>query len=176
MQGARCRVPAGWEVLDVQSLPESAASEVRHWDVVKDAAGELVLGIDFVTPLEEQATHRIQVVARRVRGLATERDSFELPTPLDCRHAEQLLIVQPPVGWRWDVASVEVVPAPTAIKRLGSPWLDFEMWKEDSPFWTATTLLNRSTQIDTPLHPLAVFVPDTTLPANPAASARSRER
>ena len=169
--GARCRVPAGWEVLDVQSLPESAASEVRHWDVVKDAAGELVLGIDFVTPLEEQAAHRIQVVARRVRGLATERDSFELPTPLDCRHAEQLLIVQPPVGWRWDVASVEVVPAPTAIKRLGSPWLDFEMWKEDSPFWTATTLLNRSTQIDTPLHPLAVFVPDTTLPANPAASS-----
>ena len=168
--GARCRVPAGWEVLDVQSLPESAASEVRHWDVVKDAAGEQVLDIDFVTPLEGQAAHRIQVVARRTRGLAPERDSFELLTPLDCRHAEQLLTMQPPPGWRWDMPSSEVVPALTAIKRLGSPWLDFEMWKEDSPHWTASTLLNRSTQIDTPLHPIAAFVADAVLSPNPPAS------
>lgn len=158
--GTRCRIPTGWEVLDVQSLPDSASSEVRNWDVVKDAAGEQVLVIDFVTPLEGPAAHRIQVVARRMRALAAERDAFELPTPLDCRHSEQLLIVQPAAGWRWDLPNSEAVPAPTAIKRLGSPWLDFSLWKEDSPHWTAGTLLNRSTQIDTPLRPVAAFVPD----------------
>lgn len=170
--GTRCRIPTGWEVLDVQSLPESAVSEVRHWDVVKDTAGEQVLVIDFVTPLEGPATHRIQVVARRMRALAAERDAFELPTPLDCRHAEQLLIVQPLAGWRWDLPSSEAVPAPTAIKRLGSPWLDFSMWKEDSPLWTAATLLNRSTQIDAPLRPIAAFIPDVAQPATtPVISA-----
>ncbi len=168
--GTRCRIPIGWEVLDVQSLPESAASEVRHWDVVKDTTGEQVLVIDFVTPLEGTAAHRIQVVARRMRALAAERDAFELPTPLDCRHAEQLLIAQPPAGWRWDLPSSEVVPAPTAIKRMGSPWLDFSLWKEDSPFWTAATLLNRSTQIDAPLRPVAAFIPDVAQPANASTS------
>lgn len=163
--GTRCRIPTGWEVLDVQSLPESAASEVRHWDVVKDTAGEQVLVIDFVTPLEGPAAHRVQVVARRMRALAAERDAFELPTPLDCRHAEQLLIVQPLAGWRWDLPSSEAVPATAAIKRLGSPWLDFQLWKEDSPLWTAATLLNRSTQIDAPLRPIAAFIPDVAQPA-----------
>ena len=166
---ARCRIPVGWEVLDVQSLPESADSEVRHWDVVKDTAGEQTLVIDFTTPLEGQATHRIQMVARRPRGLAAERDSFELPTPLDCRHSEQLLIVQAPIGWRWDGSDAETVPAATASKRLGSPWLDFELWKADAPTWTASTLLSRATQIDTPLRPLAAFVPDVTQPASAPA-------
>ncbi len=164
--GARCRVPVGWEVLDVQSLPESAPSEVRHWDVVKDAAGERVLVIDFVTPLEGPAAQRIQVVARRARALAAERDSFELPVPLDCRHSEQLLIVQPPAGWRWDMPNTEVVPAPAASKRLGSPWLDFELWKEDAPLWTANTLLNRTTQLNAPLRLIAAFVPDVAQPVN----------
>ena len=168
--GARCRIPAGWEVLDAQSLPETAASEVRHWDVVKDSAGEQLLVIDFVTPLEGQATHRIQVVARRVRSRTDLRDAFELPTPLDCRHAEELLAVQIPAGWRWDVPSSEAVPAPTAVKRLGSPWLDFEIWKEDSPLWTATTLLQRTTQLDTPLRPFVAFIPDVAQPANPPAN------
>lgn len=170
--GARCRIPIGWEVLDVQSLPESASSEVRHWDVVKDAAGEQALVIDFVTPLEGQAAHRIQVLARRARASAADRDAFELPTPLDCRHAEQLLIVQPPSGWRWDVPGSETMPAPTAIKRLGSPWLDFLLWKEDSPVWTAATLLSRSTQIDTLFRSVAAFIPDVTQVSNaPANSA-----
>ncbi|MFM9963168.1 MAG: hypothetical protein ACKV2Q_18325 [Planctomycetaceae bacterium] len=157
---ARCRVPSGWEVLDVQSLPESANSEVRHWDVVKEVSGEQTLVIDFSTPLEGLAAHRIQVIARRLRALTAERDSFELPTPLDCRHSEQMLIVQSPIGWRWDGS--EAVPATTASKRLGNPWLGFELWKEDAPSWTAATLLSRSTQIDTPLHPSAAFVPDAT--------------
>ena len=168
--GARCRVPAGWEVLDVQSLPESAASEVRHWDVVKDATGEQLLVIDFVTPLEGQATHRVQVVSRRARSRADKRDAFELPSPLDCRHAEELLIVQLPAGWRWDVPSSEAVPAPTAVKRLGSPWLDFELWKEDSTLWTAATLLQRTTQLDAPLRPFVAFVPDVAQPPNPPAN------
>jgi hypothetical protein len=162
---ARCRIPLGWEVLDVLSLPESADSEVRHWDVVKDPAGEQSLVIDFATPLEGQATHRVHVVARRPRALAAERDSFELPTPLDCRHSEQLLIVPAPSGWRWDGADADTVPAITASKRLGSPWLDFDLWKEDAPRWTASTLLSRATQIDTPLRPIAAFVPDQQAPA-----------
>ena len=166
---ARCRVPLGWEVLDVLSLPESADSEVRHWDVVKDASGEQTLVIDFATPLDGPATHRVHVVARRPRELAVERDSFELPTPLDCRHSEQLLIVQSPSGWRWDGSAAEAVSAATASKRLGSPWLDFELWKEDAPRWTATTLLSRATQIDAPLRPIAAFVPDVTQPANALA-------
>lgn len=169
--GTRCRIPTGWEVLDVQSLPESAASEVRHWDVVKDTAGEQVLVIDFATPLEGPVAHRIQVVARRLRALTADRDAFELPTPLDCRHAEQLLIVPPLAGWRWDLPSSEAVPAPTAIKRLGSPWLDFSLWKEDSPLWTAATLLNRSTQFDAPLRPVAAFIPDVAQPASAPVSA-----
>ncbi len=164
--GTRCRVPVGWEVLDVQSLPESATSEVRHWDVVKNAAGEQVLVIDFLTPLEGPAAHRIQVVARRTRALAAERDSFELPVPLDCRHAEQLLIVQPPAGWRWDMPNTEAVPAPAASKRLGSPWLDFELWKEDASLWTANTLLNRTTQLNAPLRLIAAFIPDVAQPAS----------
>lgn len=169
--GTRCRVPVGWEVLDVQSLPESAPSEVRHWDVVKDAAGERVLVIDFVTPLEGPAAHRIQVVARRARALAAERDSFELPVPLDCRHAEQLLIVQPPTGWRWDMPNTEAVPAPAASKRLGSPWLDFELWKEDAPLWTTNTLLNRTTQLNAPLRLIAAFIPDVAQPATAPVSS-----
>ncbi len=166
---ARCRVPLGWEVLDVLSLPESADSEVRHWDVVKDASGEQTLVIDFATPLQGQATHRVHVVARRPRGLAAERDTFELPTPLDCRHSEQLLIVQSPMGWRWDGSDAEAVSAATASKRLGSPWLDFELWKEDAPRWTSTTLLSRETQIDAPLRPTASFVPDVAAPVNALA-------
>ncbi len=169
--GTRCRVPVGWEVLDVQSLPESAASEVRHWDVVKDAAGEQMLVIDFVTPLEGPAQHRIQVVARRARALVAERDSFELPTPLDCRHAEQLLIVQPPAGWRWDMPNTEAVPAPAASKRLGSPWLDFELWKEDAPLWTANTLLNRTMQLNSPLRLIAAFIPDVAQPTSAPVSS-----
>ncbi len=163
---ARCRVPLGWEILDVLSLPESADSQVRHWDVVKDASGEQTLMVDFATPLEGPTTHRVHVVARRPRELAAERDSFELPTPLDCRHSEQLLIVQSPAGWRWDGSAAEAVSAVTASKRLGSPWLDFELWKEDAPRWTATTLLSRATQIDAPLRPIAAFVSDVAQPAN----------
>ncbi len=160
----RCRVPLGWEVLDVLSLPESTDSQVRHWDVVKDASGEQSLVIDFATPLEGQATHRVHVVARRPRTLAAERDSFELPTPLDCRHSEQLLIVASPIGWRWDGSAAEAIPATIAGKRLGSPWLDFELWKEDAPNWNAKTLLSRATQIDTPLRPIAAFVPAVQSP------------
>jgi hypothetical protein len=166
---ARCRVPLGWEVLDVLSLPESADSQVRHWDVVKDAAGEQTLVVDFATPLGGQLTHRVHVVARRSRLLAAERDSFELPTPLDCRHSEQLLIVESPKGWRWDSTAGEALSAATASKRLGSPWLDFELWKSDATTWTATTLLSRSTQIDTPLRPTAAFVLDDAQPANTPA-------
>ena len=168
--GARCRIPTGWEVLDVQSLPESAASEVRQWNVVADAAGVRQLVVDFVTPLEGSVAHRLQIVARRPRALAAERDAFELPTPLDCRHAEELLIVQPPTGWRWDILNSEAVAASTAIKRLGNPWLDFELWKSDSLQWTGTTLLNRSTQIDAALRPQAAFITDAAQPANTALS------
>lgn len=170
--GTRCRVPVGWDVLDVQSLPESAPSEVRHWDVVKNSAGEQVLVIDFATPLEGTAAQRIQVVARRARALAAERDSFELPMPLDCRHSEQLLIVQPPAGWRWDMPNTEIMPAPMASKRLGSPWLDFELWKEEAPFWTTNSFLSRTTQLNVPLRSIAAFIPDAAQPVNmPAHSA-----
>lgn len=168
--GARCRIPLGWEVLDVQSLPESASSEIRHWDVIKDAAGEQVLVMDFVTPLEGAATHRIQVLSRRMRAIAAERDAFELPTPLDCGHAEQLLIVHPPANWRWDTSNNEAIPAPTAMKRLGSPWLDFELWKEDSPQWTIATLLQRTTQIEAPARLLAAFVPSIAPPPSTPSS------
>lgn len=86
--GTRCRIPTGWEVLDVQSLPESAVSEVRHWDVVKDTAGEQVLVIDFVTPLEGPATHRIKSWRVECEQLAAERvrSSYRRRSTADTRN------------------------------------------------------------------------------------------
>lgn len=141
---ARWRVPAGWEIRDVVAMSGAATADVRHWDVVTDPSGERTLVCDFATPLEDRATQRLRVTARRSRSLAADRDVFELPTPLDCRLVDQLLVVTLPTGWQWREAD-DAVPAPTAIKRLAEPWNTFDLWKTDVGNWGETTLLTRVT-------------------------------
>ncbi len=152
-----CRIPTGWEIVDVHSVPETAPAEVRHWDVHAEPSGERTLVCEFASPLDGRSTQRVMVEARRPRLLNDERDAFELPTPLDCRHADQLLAVNVPVGWKWDSAD-EGLPALAAMKRINDPWPTFELWKSDSPTWNELTLLSRTTQVNTPLKPIAAFV------------------
>jgi hypothetical protein len=168
---ARCRIPSGWEVLDVQSLPETSPPLVRHWDVVKESPDHQLLVVDFARALESNAAYRVSMIARRLRETQSDRDSFELPTTLDCRHSDLTLIVQSPTGWKWDSFSADTVPGDVAVRQTGSPWTEFELWKSDVPHWTSSTLISRFYQIDAPLRPLATFVAETTPEARVAQPA-----
>ena len=157
----RCRVPAGWEILDVLSISDASSSEVLHWNLITEASGERILVCDFASPLEERSPQRIRVEAQRSRSVKEAHEVFELPTPLECLHSDQLLVVTVPSGWKWDTAD-DAVPAPVAMKRFADPWSTFELWKDGASKWRENTLLSRSVQNNTPLKPIAAFVLEST--------------
>ena len=153
----RCRVPIGWEILDVNSMSDATASEVLHWDLITETSGERTLVCDFASPLEERSSYRIRVEAQRSRNVKEAHEVFELPTPLDCLHSDQLLVVTVPTGWKWDTSD-DAAPAPVAMKRFADAWSSFELWQEGSAKWRENTLLSRSVQNNTQLKPIAAFV------------------
>ena len=168
----RCRVPAGWEILDVRKMSETESSAVVHWNLITEPSGERTLVCDFASPLEARSSQRIRVDAQRPRKLHDRRDAFELPTPLDCLHVDQLLVVTVPGGWKWDAAD-DAAPAATSMKRFVEPWSSFELWKSGSAKWGEATLLSRSQQNNTPLKPIAAFVVEDLAGGDRAATTES---
>lgn len=169
----RCRVPSGWEILDVNSMSDATSSEVMHWDLLTEASGERTLVCDFNSPLEERSSHRIRVEAQRSRNVKEAHEVFELPTPLDCLHSDQLLAVTVPSGWKWDTAD-DAAPAPATLKRFADSWSSFELWKDGAAKWRENTLLSRSVQNTSPLKPIAAFVLDKAAQGDTSPAGRDQ--
>ncbi len=146
----RCRVPAGWEILEVKSLSNAPGQEVRHWDVLTEANGDRTLVCEFAQGLEGRSISRVRIEASRARSTTEQRETFECLSPLDCHHAEVLLSVALPTGWRWNGGN-DAVPAPSGLPRLSAQWPSFELWKSEAATWDETTLLSRGVQLNGPL-------------------------
>jgi hypothetical protein len=118
---ADCRIPDGWEVVDIRVPPQSEPGVAFDWNLSNVGSGPGLLTVRFREPLLSRMSRRIHVVAKRTLPppggelplpVFAASDPVETEALIVCAHSEQKTASIPATD------SIEVV----GIDRLPDDW------------------------------------------------------
>jgi hypothetical protein len=121
------RVPAGWEVMDIDTFSAGGVPERTNWERLSEPDGSTRLAVELLEALSPETPRRMTIWSRRPP--VPDGQTFEFPTvrPQDCQSVETVVAFATSARY-WLSPTTGAAVEPVTADRLSEGWKSLPLW------------------------------------------------